>query len=148
MRSLIVSLSVLALVLLLIPCGGCARFTVLTGKGLASVSGLERGKTTRQEVLEAYGPPQVVDETRGALYGENHLAYEERQTEGWYIMIYLPGYGLPVFGFFTSEEQANSTIFLFDGEGRLVDYATSRAPVAKRLAWAMFAWVYSGVMIK
>jgi len=128
---------------------GCARMTVKTGKNVVDLTALERGRTTRVQVLQRYGPPQVLDPTtRTASFGENHLAYEERKGTGWYVMFYLPGYGIPLIGFFSANEAADTTVFLFDDRGTLVDFARSRGPVGKRTAFTFMCWVMSGMLIK
>jgi len=130
--------------------GGCARFSVRTGKAIASVEGLERNRTTREEILSKFGPPQVVDETRGALYGSNHLAYEERRSNGWQAYIPLPLLVLefPLIGFFATEEKANSTIFLFNDAGQLVDFATHQGVVGKRVGFTLLCWINSTMIQK
>jgi len=131
--------------------GACARYSVETGKQVLSVEGLERFRTTRQEILQKFGPPQAVDDTRGALYGENHLAYERRRSKGWHGMLYVPIpllRDLPIVGFCTSEEKANTTVFLFDEAGRLVDHASAEGPVARRVGMSLLCWASTRMLLK
>jgi len=130
---------------------GCARFTVTTGKKIkvADLNGMQPGKTTRAVILETFGPPQVLDPaTRSASFGTHHLAYEARQSTGWHIMIHFPILSFPLLDFFSANEESDSTVFLFDDNGTLVDFAQSSGPVGKRSAFGFLHAVRSTMLVK
>jgi len=121
---------------------GCARMTVKTGKSIGPIEGIEIGQTTRQQILEKYGPPQVLDDiARTAAIGENHLGYEERNTKGWFVSILF-------LGLLGKDERSNTTIFLFDKDGKLIDMAQAEAQTGKSNAWSVPAAIGTGLMLK
>lgn len=122
---------------------GCARMTVKTGKAIGSLEGIEVGQTTRQQILEKYGPPQVVDDiARTAVIGENHLGYEERKAKGWYVSI------LGFVDLLGKDENSNTTIFLFNKDGVLIDMAQGNAQTGKSSAWSIPSAIGTGLMLK
>ena len=73
-------------------------------------------KTTRQQVLEALGPPSQVI----ALDDETVLYYLFERTAG-------DGLILIVYNQFKVDTRYDRAIFFFDGEDRLTDYASEFA---------------------
>jgi len=104
------------LVLLLFVIGGCAQYDNKRGVDVtwqpAALSDLERGETTRSEVLARLGPPSQVI----ALGDETVLYYLNEQADG-------NGLLLIVYNRFTVDTRYDRAIFFFDQNDRLTDHS-------------------------
>lgn len=116
-----VSRITLSLCLLLF--AGCAQYDNNRGVDVtwqpAMLTDLERGETTRAEVLARLGPPSQVI----ALGDETVLYYLNEQADG-------NGLLLVVYNRFTVDTRYDRAIFFFDGNDRLTDYSTWIRPDA------------------
>ncbi|MEQ8514355.1 MAG: hypothetical protein RIC38_01995 [Chromatocurvus sp.] len=105
------------LVLLLLLAGGCAQYDNNRGVDVtwqpAALEDLERGETTRSEVLARLGPPSQVI----ALGDETVLYYLNEQADG-------NGLLLVVYNRFTVDTRYDRAIFFFDENDRLTDHST------------------------
>lgn len=102
---------------LLLLSAGCAQYENRRGVLEDWQSGMEQqftpGQTSRQDVLDALGPPsQVV-----ALGDETVMYYLFEQSDG-------DGLILVVYNQFRVRTRYDRAIFFFDANGRLQDYAT------------------------
>ena len=114
------TLSVLFLSGLMLAVGGCAQYEnkrgVLEQWQDSSGQGFVRGQTTRQQVLEALGPPSQVI----ALGDETVLYYLfERSTGDGLILI--------VYNQFKVDTRYDRAIFFFDEDDRLTDFSSEFA---------------------
>ncbi len=104
----------------LILASGCAQYEnkrgVLERWQDGGTQSFVPGETTRQQVLEALGPPSQVI----ALDDETVLYYLFERTAG-------DGLILIVYNQFKVDTRYDRAIFFFDGEDRLTDYASEFA---------------------
>lgn len=104
------------LLLFFLVIGGCAQYDNNRGVDVtwqpAALSDLERGETTRSEVLARLGPPSQVI----ALGDETVLYYLNEQADGNALL-------LVVFNRFTVDTRYDRAIFFFDENDRLTDHS-------------------------
>ena len=104
------------LMLLFLVIGGCAQYDNNRGVDVtwqpAALADLERGETTRSEVLARLGPPSQVI----ALGDETVLYYLNEQADG-------NGLLLVVYNRFTVDTRYDRAIFFFDQNDRLTDHS-------------------------
>lgn len=107
----------ITLAFLLALAGGCAQYDSDRGVDVtwqpAALVDLERGRTTRSEVLARLGPPSQVI----ALGDETVLYYLNEQADG-------DGLLLVVYNRFTVDTRYDRAIFFFDEDDRLTDHST------------------------
>lgn len=103
--------------------GACAQYDNKRGVDVtwqpAAIDDLQRGETTRADVLARLGPPSQVI----ALGDETVLYYLNEQADG-------NGLLLIVYNRFTVDTRYDRAIFFFDGDDRLTDYSTWIRPDA------------------
>ena len=106
-----------SLIALMMLTGGCAQYEnkrgVLEQWQGGSEQDFTRGKTSRQDVLEALGPPSQVI----ALGDETVLYYLFERTEG-------DGLILIVYNQFKTNTRYDRAIFFFDADDHLTDYSS------------------------
>ncbi len=96
---------------------GCVQFKNKRGVEVAwqadVVANLERGSSTRKDVLDALGPPsQIISlEEETVLY----YLFEKAEGEGMILIVYNT---------IDIETRYDRAIFFFDEEDRLTDYST------------------------
>lgn len=96
---------------------GCAQYSDKRGVEVtwqpAAMEQLEKGKTTRREVLTAFGPPSQVislgDET--VLY----YLYEKSAGEGLILIVYNR---------FDVQTRYDRAVFFFDADNVLIEYSS------------------------
>ena len=119
------SLSAALLLAVAVLVSGCAQYENKRGvlARWQDVSGhnLVTGQTTRQDVLDALGPPSQLI----ALGDETVLYYlfERSQGEGLVLIVYNQ---------FTVDTRYDRAIFFFDANDRLTDYASDFAAADQR----------------
>jgi len=96
---------------------GCAQYENLRGVDVtwqpAALQQLEKGKTTRQDVLSNFGPPSQVI----SLEGETILYYLYERSQG-------DGLILVLYNRFDVDTRYDRAIFFFDNNDLLTEYAT------------------------
>ena len=100
---------------------GCVQFKSRRGVEVAwqdeVVANLEKGRSTRADVLELLGPPSQVI----SLDGETVLYYLYERSDG-------DGLILIVYNQFKVDTRYDRAVFFFDESDRLTDYATRITP--------------------
>lgn len=109
--------STLITIYLLMVCSGCAQYQSTRGVdvnwGTNSVSNLELGSTTRNDVLELLGPPSQVI----ANGDETVLYYLNESAEGRGLLLIF-------FNRLDIETRYDRAIFFFDERDLLTDFST------------------------
>lgn len=107
----------LALALFLFALSGCAQYDNRRGVEVtwspAAIGDLQRGATTRADVLARLGPPSQVI----ALGDESVLYYLNEQADGDALL-------LIVYNRFRVDTRYDRAIFFFDEDDLLTDYST------------------------
>lgn len=111
------------LIVLLCALAGCAQYDNRRGVEVtwqqAAIADLQRGKTTRAQVLARLGPPSQVI----ALGDESVLYYLNEQAQGNALL-------LIVYNRFSLDTRYDRAIFFFDEQDRLTDYSAWIRPDA------------------
>lgn len=142
MRKRVLCIRSVLLVGLCVLLTGCVSMNTRSGKAVSSLDGIQIGQTTRQQVLEKYGPPQVLDQGAcSSAFGTNHLAYEERKGDGSFSVY-------PLVTVFKKTQISATTVFLFDEKGVLVDFAQGSAETGRTKSIAFLARQSTALLLK
>lgn len=97
---------------------------------------LQRGVTTKQEVLELFGPPQLIDARElvavGDLFGmdSDPPPLEQIVSARFFRYQYTRGNGsaliLGLFNYVEGDVKSDTLLIFFDGKGVVEDYAVAR----------------------
>lgn len=98
------------------------------------IAGIERGVTTKVEVLQRFGPPQEIDKREIAAINLSVEPFEpppERLVAARYFRYtYARGNGLGiitlVFNYFDFDEKNDSLVIFFDDQNKVEDYAFAK----------------------
>ncbi len=107
----------ITLALTLLALGACAQYRSERGVDVtwqpAALNNFRTGETTRQQVLEALGPPsQIISlESESALY----YLFERSRGNGLILIVYNR---------FERDTDYDRAVFFFDAEDRLTNYAS------------------------
>ena len=103
---------------------------------------VEPGKTTRTQILEAMGAPQLFDCTAAGDLGKNFLVYEFRDSRTWVISPIIVNYG-------DNTEETDTAVFYFDNAGVLESVGSSRqTPTTHRTAFTILFPFAIGELMK
>jgi len=105
----------------------------------------EIGKTTRTDILQALGPPQLYDYTRAGEIGANYLVYEHRQTKTWVFNV--PPL-ICLINYIANTEKTNTAAFYFDAKGTLtaVGFNESQPTTSRHGFSVLYPWGLDEVM--
>lgn len=132
---------VIAAVVLLL-CSGCVMGRTYRDHPIdeAKVAALERGVTTKAEVLQRFGPPQEIDARELTAIGipfEPFLSrrgdkppVEQIVTARWFRYTYSRGNALAMitilFNYGEFDQKNDSLVIFFDGDDKVEDFAFDR----------------------
>ena len=87
----------------------------------SNISGIEKGKTTQNEIIEIFGPPsQIINLEKGSVF---YYLLQEKEGKGVFLLLY---------NFRDEKIIYDRAIFFFNDQGVLTDYGLSIEQIERK----------------